>query len=223
MTEKTEILNCTELPGIIPVFPLPGALIFPGVSLPLNVFEPRYLAMVGDVLTDGRWIGVVQPLNALHHPIPNDVEIFGVGSLARLDTFENIDEERMLVNLIGITRFSIECELEGRNGYRLVKANYQSFEEDLTIDNGKLLDRKRLITAAESFFQHTTEEIDLSNATDITDTMLLNALCMASPLTVAEKQALLECKRIVERGELLSNLLEMASLSDEIALSSTKH
>ena len=212
-----------DLPKVVPLFPLPGALIFPGISLPLNIFEPRYLAMTSDALSGDRWIGIVQPLNVAPHPIPNDAEIFGVGSLAKLDSYENLDDDRMLITLKGIIRFQIVCEVQGKNGYRLAEANYQQFEGDLVIEDCKLLNRKRLISAAENYFQNLIQDIDLSTTTDINDTMLLNALCMASPFTIAEKQALLECKGTAERGELLSNLMEMTSMSDENILSSSKH
>jgi len=215
MTEEENIIKVGSLPDIVPVFPLPGALVFPGASLPLNIFEPRYLSMTNDSLAKGRWIGMVQPRDTMEHPVPDKVGIFEVGSLTRITSYENIDEKRVLITLTGITRFNIESELEPKKGYRIVKTNYGRFENDLQVSSDKLSDRGRLISAAESYFQRMIEEIDLSDTSEIDDASLLNALCMASPFTVAEKQALLECSGVAERGELLSSLMEMASLGDD--------
>ena len=97
MTEEENIIKVGSLPDIVPVFPLPGALVFPGASLPLNIFEPRYLSMTNDSLAKGRWIGMVQPRDTMEHPVPDKVGIFEVGSLTRITSYENIDEKRVLV------------------------------------------------------------------------------------------------------------------------------
>ena len=198
-----------DLPARIPVFPLDGALILPRAILPLNIFEPRYLNMVDDMLAGHRLLGMVQtrPGGDDGHPA-----LQGVGCVGRLSGFQETPDGRYLINLTGICRFEIVDEIDNGGPYRECTVDYDRFAGDLApetladgFDRGALLQRLR----------HYLEEQNMVAEWDSVDAAppetLINSLCMVCPFDPIEKQALLEAQTVEERHDALLSLLEMGS------------
>jgi len=200
-----------DLPREIAIFPLPGALLLPGGRLPLNVFEPRYLAMVEDSLAQGRMFGMVQADPGLPR-IGADLQIYKVGCLGRVSSFAETEDGRMLVTLTGLIRYRVAEEVEGRHGYRRVRADYAGYEADLEIGGpAPRFDRAALLDALRAYFRTRGIEANWDAVEQTGDAMLVTTLCMVCPFDVREKQALLEAPCTVERAGMLIALMQMGS------------
>jgi Lon protease-like protein len=200
-----------ELPEEFPVFPLGGALLLPGGRLPLNIFEPRYLAMVDDALGQGRYFGMVQPDKRLSHG-ETGPGLFRTGCLGRISSFEEMDDGRYLITLHGVIRFTIAEEIEMRRGYRQVRAGLAGFAADLRVAEEVLpFPRQFLLDALGRYFAAAGIEANWEAIGQMTDSALVTSLCMACPFSNEEKQALLEAKEQVQRAEALRALLEIDS------------
>ena len=194
-----------DLPQVIPVFPLAGALLLPRGQLPLHIFEPRYLAMVDDALRYNRVIGMVQPTDT-KASIPS---LYKVG---RLTSWNETDDGRYMIALTGLSRFHVAEELETATPYRQVKADYTSFAADLVpVDDESVVDRKRLAASIKAFFKHREMENFWPSIEHFPSEMLINSLAMICPFPSAEKQALLEAPSLAERAHLLTALIEMTT------------
>ena len=203
-----------DLPAEIAVFPLPGALLLPGGRLPLNIFEPRYLAMVQDSLATGRMFVMIQPDQAA--PRGEDGSgLFRIGCLGRLTSFAETDDGRLLITLTGVIRFRVAEELPLRRGYRRVRADYAGFEGDLdAADSPVAIDRAALIGALRPFFRLRGIEANWDAVEQTSDSMLVLTLAMICPFEVQEKQALLEAATPDARAEMLVALLQMGAHAD---------
>jgi len=199
-----------DLPETIPVFPLPGALLLPHGSLPLNIFEPRYLNLTADALGQGRMMGMVQPVHAEPDPVSDTAELYRTGCLGRITSFAETDDGRFLITLTGVSRFRIAGELESVRGYRRVAVRYDAFADDLQEDTGATADRQRLLDAVRAYFRLQGIDTDWAAIKEAPDGALVTSLAMTCPFEPREKQALLECRGLIERGELLTTLMEMA-------------
>ena len=199
-----------DLPETIPVFPLPGALLLPHGHLPLNIFEPRYLNLTADALGQGRMMGMVQPVHAEPDPVSDTAELYRTGCLGRITSFAETDDGRFLITLTGVSRFRIVDELESVRGYRRVAARYDAFAHDLQEDAGATADRQRLLDAVRAYFQVQGIDTDWAAIKEAPDGALVTSLAMTCPFEPREKQALLECPGLIERGEFLTTLMEMA-------------
>jgi Lon protease-like protein len=200
----------SDLQSVIPVFPLPGALLLPRGQLPLNIFEPRYLAMVDDSLRDGhRLIGMIQPDPA--HPGPEDKpELFKVGCVGRITQIAESGDGRYLLQLTGIARFRVEEELKVATAYRQCRVTYVPFADDFTARKGEeQVDRKALLEALSAFLKANNLKTDWEGIESAPNEALVNALAMMSPYGVAEKQALLEAQDLKSRAEVLIAVTEM--------------
>src|SRR5579884_460576 len=182
-----------DLPGTIPVFPLPGALLLPRGQMPLNIFEPRYLAMIDDALRSGhRLIGMIQPDPAHPSADENKPNLFQVGCVGRLTQFAESGDGRYLIQLTGIARFRIESELVVDTPYRQCKVTYQPFVGDFTARKGEEeVDRKALLRALSAFLKARSLKADWEGIENAPNEALVNALAMMSPYDTAEKQAML--------------------------------
>ena len=201
-----------DLPEQFPVFPLGGALLLPGGHLPLNIFEPRYLAMVEDALGQGRYFGMVQPDKRLARG-ETGPGLYRIGCLGRITSFAETDDNRYLITLTGIIRFTIAEEIEMVRGYRRVAAGLAGFAADLRPAAGPLpFPRQYLLDALRRYFATAGAEANWDAIADMPDTSLVTSLCMACPFTVEEKQALLEAWDFNARAEALRALLEIDSL-----------
>jgi uncharacterized protein len=201
-----------ELPAILPIFPLTGVLLLPSGRLPLNIFEPRYLAMTRDALAGDRIIGMIQPteLERPGHP----PALYGVGCAGRIIAFSETDDGRYLVTLAGLLRFGIRHELEPNpDGYRRAEPDYAPFAADLEGEDVPELDRPRLMRALKGFFQRQGISGDWDAIDKTSDRLLLISLAMVCPFHPEEKQALLEAPSATERARILTALLEMSVLA----------
>jgi Lon protease-like protein len=205
-----------DLPIEVAVFPLPGALLLPQGRLPLNIFEPRYLAMVEDSLAaTGRMFGMVQPEPGAPRG-PTGPGIYRVGCLGRLSSFAETEDGRFLITLTGVIRFAVAEELPMRRGYRRVRADYAPYLADLEVedDDGPpppVLDRAALLAALRAYFRANGIEANWEAVEKTADAMLVTTLSMVCPFEVAEKQALLEAPDACERGRMLIALMQMGA------------
>ena len=194
----------SDLPNIIPVFPLPGALLLPRGQMPLNIFEPRYVVMIDDALRSGlRLIGMIQPDPA--HPGPEDKPtLFKIGCVGRITQLAETGDGRYLLQLTGIARFRIEEEIEAPTAYRQCKVSYSPFKLDFTARLGEeAVDRKSLLQALSAFLKANNLKTDWDGIENAPNEALVNALAMMSPYGPAEKQALLEAPDLKTRAEIL--------------------
>ena len=213
----------TALPDSLAVFPLDGALLLPRGRLPLNIFEPRYLNMIEDALAGSRLMGMVQPREDASHPFPDGTPVFDVGCLGKITSFSETDDGRYMITLTGISRFSIRKELDLVRGYRCFAVDYSDFAADLEEDSGRLEDRDRLLTAVRDYFQATGMEADWDSMEAVPDETLVTALAMVCPREARDKQALLECAGVPERGAFLTDLLEFHSRTGDGESSMPRH
>jgi Lon protease-like protein len=199
------------VPAVIPVFPLPGALLLPRGQMPLNIFEPRYLAMVDDALRSGdRLIGMIQPDPAHPGADPDKPQLFHVGCVGRMTQFAESGDGRYLIQLTGVTRFRIAQELSVTTPYRQCRVTYQPFVDDFTPRLGEdAVDRKALLRALTAFLKANNLKADWEGIENAPNEALVNALAMMSPYDVAEKQAMLEAPDLKTRAEILVAVTEI--------------
>ena len=182
-----------DLPETIPVFPLPGALLLPRGQMPLNIFEPRYLAMIDDCLRDGhRLIGMIQPDSA--RPGPDDKpNLYKIGCAGRITQFAETGDGRYLLQLTGVARFRIEEELSVATAYRQCRVSFALFKADFVARKGEeAVDREHLLEALQAFLKANNLKADWQGIESAPNEALVNALSMMSSYGPAEKQALLE-------------------------------
>jgi hypothetical protein len=199
------------VPAVIPVFPLPGALLLPRGQMPLNIFEPRYLAMIDDALRSGdRLIGMIQPDPTRPGADPDKPHLFQVGCVGRMTQFAESGDGRYLIQLTGVARFRIAEELSVATPYRQCRVTYQPFVDDFTPRMGEdEVDRKALLRALTSFLKSNNLKADWEGIENAPNEALVNALAMMSPYDAAEKQALLEAPNLKTRAEILVAVTEI--------------
>jgi len=197
-----------DLPAVILVFPLDGALLLPHGQLPLNIFEPRYLNMVDDALAGERMIAMIQTAAGLGERGPN---LARIGCLGRLTSFTETVDERYLITLTGVCRFAVAAELETATPYRQVRPDYAPFESDLHPASGEEgFDRLRFLAALKAFLDRRGLAMDDWEAPKTAPAEnLVNGLAMMLPFSAGEKQALLEAADLNERREALIALMEI--------------
>ena len=202
------MISSTDLPDTIPVFPLPGALLLLRSRLPLHLFEPRYLAMLDDVLkTSSRLIGMVQPYDA---PDGSD-KLHAIGCAGKLTAFSETEDGRYMITLSGASRFRIVQEVEGFTPYRRCNVSWQGFERDLgTCEKDAQFDRATFMVALNRFFEDQGLSTDWDSLSDADDELLINSLSMLCPFEPEDKQALLEAPSLANRRETLTTLIEFA-------------
>ena len=211
MPMNTAYRGPEAVPDVIPVFPLPGALLLPRGQMPLNIFEPRYLAMIDDALRSGdRLIGMIQPDPAHPGADPDKPHLFQVGCVGRMTQFAESGDGRYLIQLTGVARFRIAEELSVTTPYRQCKVTYQPFVDDFTPRMGEdEVDRKALLRALTSFLKANNLKADWEGIENAPNEALVNALAMMSPYDAAEKQAMLEAPDLKTRAEILVAVTEI--------------
>ncbi|MFJ6025476.1 LON peptidase substrate-binding domain-containing protein [Brevundimonas sp. NPDC092305] len=207
-------IKAADLPQVIPVFPLPGAILLPRGQLPLNIFEPRYLNMIDDAMAGDRIIGMIQPSGG-----PSGLpRLSPIGCAGRITAFAETSDGRYLITLTGCARFRIKAELPSQTPYRQVRAEFAPFESDLTAprsqDEG--LDREGLFDALRAYLETRGLDLDWDTAEGAPPEALVNSLSMALPFEPAEKQALLEAPDLDARAAVLTALMRIdaADVSD---------
>ena len=203
-----------DLPDLIPVFPLPGALLLPRARLPLHIFEPRYLAMIEDCMkTKARLIGLVQ-LRAV--PVKDgqaksDPRLAAIGCAGRLTAFSETEDGRYMITLSGISRFRLRDEQQGFTPYRRFAVDWSTFGRDLgdeEQDDG--FDRDAFLVTLGKFFSVHQLGTDWSSLKQADTEMLINSLSMLCPFSPEDKQALLEAPSLTTRRETLTALMTFA-------------
>jgi Lon protease-like protein len=201
------------LPRTLPIFPLPGVLLLPGGELPLNIFEPRYLAMTRDAMKGARLIGMVQPIQPRSRSAKP--KTYRAGCVGRIAACVQTPDNRFRVTLAGIARFMIVEELPVATLYRQVLVSYGRFRDDLATGDVDTIDRGRMIRALRDFLHKSGITTEWPLIERLPGPALVNTLSMAIPFAPNEKQALLEAPNIAERARVLTALFEMAVRESE--------
>ena len=190
------------LPKKISIFPLRGAVFFPKTNLPLNIFEDRYLKMVEDALKNDGHIGMIQSKEL-------GGDVFRVGCLGKIDKHERTADGRILINLKGLTRFSINDEIENNKKYREFNVNYEEFSGDMMFGENEIKKDllKKLTEDSTKFFNQQGMLINWQEFSRLKNFQQIFTLAMISPFSVAEKQKLLECPNLNEVAEVLHEMI----------------
>lgn len=197
-----------DLPRELPVFPLPQAILLPRARLPLNIFEPRYLAMVDAAMSGDRLIGMIQPATLEHDNEPPALS--RVGGAGRIIGYQETDDGRYLITLAGVARFAIRRETTSVTPYRTVEADWSNYAADLWAPQGEpAIDRTPLLAALKAYLLRNGFGVDWTSVSDAPIEALINSLCADCPFTNAEKQALVEAQTLEDRCEVLTTLLTM--------------
>ncbi len=204
--------SLSDLPDTIPVFPLSGVLLFPRWSLPLNIFEPRYLNMIDDAMSGNRIIGMIQSNND-DRVAPS---LVATGCAGRITSYSETDDGRYLISLTGICRFKVATELSIETPYRQVRADWAPYEHDLIAPPEKNLpERLMLINSLKRYTQINSMEVDWEAVEHAPMETLINALCAGCPFGTVEKQALIEAETLTDRAITLITLLDMDVPGDD--------
>jgi len=204
MASNVKYHGPAELPDTLPVFPLTGALLLPRGSLPLNIFEPRYLAMIDDALKGARLIGMIQP----DETAPG--ALYSVGCVGRITQFQETGDGRYLIGLTGIARFRVLEELTVMTPYRQCRVSCDDFRVDFEPNAGADVDRDALLKTLAEYLRANRIEADWAGIREAPIEALVNGLSMMSPYGPKEKQALLEAADLKSRAELLIAVTEFA-------------
>lgn len=198
-----------DCPDVIPVFPLSGALLLPRGQMPLNIFEPRYLAMIDAALKGGRMIGMVQP-DPDHDTGARVPELAKVGCLGRITQFAEVGDNRYMITLTGVARFQIAEEISAVTPFRQCRVDYESFLSDFSEKTGEdQVDRASLLKTLKDFVEANDLSIDWNGINSAGNEALVNALSMMAPFGAREKQALLEAEDLKTRADLLIAMTEI--------------
>ena len=202
-----------NLPKTIPVFPLSNFIIFPHTTVPLNIFEPRYIEMINDSMKTNKMIGLIQPKNNDDSSIP---WLHKIGCLGKITNFKDTSDGRYMIDLNGITRFEVTKEIKSSKPYRICETTYDNFELDLTSEKKKLKfsDLESIFKDLKLLFEKKGYIINWKSLEkqDLNET--INALAMASPFSLEEKQILLESKNLEARKDKISEILSTYSFDD---------
>lgn len=207
-------VRSSDLPQVIPVFPLPGVILLSRGQLPLNVYEPRYLNMVDDAMAGDRIVGMIQSIGLAGERPP----LMRVGCAGRITSFAETSDGRYLVTLTGISRFRIATEIQTKAPYRQVRADFAEYEHDLDgPDPYENFDRDHFLDVLRPYLGGRGLDIDWDTARAAPAEALINSLSMGLPFEPAEKQALIEARHLHERNAVLTALLQIdgAGHSDE--------
>ena len=187
-----------ELPNKIPVFPLSNFIIFPEITVPLNIFEPRYINMVDDSMKNSRMIGMIQPKKNSNVQNP---ELFDIGCLGKITSFNETDDGRYLIVLNGLTRFKIQKEIQNNKLYREFEVSFSDYKNDINIkkEEIKFSDLELIFKNLKSLFEKNGYSINWEELKKQSLNQTINTLAMASPFSIEEKQALLETENLILR------------------------
>ncbi len=202
-----------DLPAIIPIFPLQGALLLPKGQLPLNIFEPRYVAMTEDAIAGDRVIGMIQP-RVKEKVDPDDTpDIYTVGCLGKITSFNETPDGRYLISLAGLCRFQVARELPTLRGYRRVEADYAPFASDFVAAPEEKAARERLLGTLRRYLDARGLKADWNAIAETETEELVAVLAMLCPFGPSEKQALLEAEGPAGRRDTMISLFEMDAQS----------
>lgn len=199
-----------DFPNKIPVFPLSGVIYFPNTSLPLNIFEKRYLDLVEDCMKTDKFMGMVQS-------IKGDEQLYDVGCLGKIENFKKTQDGRVLVNLSGLSRFEIINEISNSKLYREFEVRYKKFDSDLITNAGDNINTKEmqvLFEKAKIFFRKSGLLLNWKELERLPHNQQIDTLAMISPVSNEEKQKLLETITPLSKIKILSEIIEFYLLGD---------
>ena len=202
-----------DLPNIISIFPLSNAIFFPRTILPLNIFEDRYLQLVDDCMKGNRMFGMVQPRNRTDL----SPEVYNVGCLGKIISFNETSDKRFIISLAGLTRFRIKKELKKEKLYRSFEVDYSEFLNDLEIkkDESFILEKKNLLKIIQFFFEKINYPVKYNELSKLDLDELISNVSMISPFSIEEKQKLIETKKIDNKIKILSEIINSNLLDYE--------
>ena len=197
-----------NLPDELRVFPLSNFIFFPKTSAPLNIFEPRYIQMIDESIKSNRMIGMIQPKGLTN---PKKTELFKVGCLGKISSFNETDDGRYIVVLSGITRFNIVEEIKNAKLFREFKINYKGFEKDIDYQEESInfSDVNLIFNDLKNIFEKQGYIINWNELKKQSLNQTINTLSMASPFSKEEKQMLLEAKDLVSRKKKLEQIIKL--------------
>tara|TARA_Y100000590_G_scaffold415486_1_gene513284 strand:- start:537 stop:1163 length:627 start_codon:yes stop_codon:yes gene_type:complete len=197
-----------KLPNTIPIFPLSSAIFFPKTILPLNIFETRYIQLVNDCMKNNRLFGMVQPKSK-----KNLNEVYRVGCLGKIVSFNETNDKRFIITLSGIIRFRIEEEVKSEKLYREFKVNYSDFLKDLDDDQSIKVPNKDIIKKIKEFFNRNDYLIEFNELEKLNFDQMISTICMISPFSVEEKQKLIETVKIEDKISALEKIINFNLLA----------
>ena len=202
-----------DLPNIISIFPLSNAIFFPRTILPLNIFEDCYLQLVDDCMKGNRMFGMVQPRNRTDL----SPEVYNVGCLGKIISFNETLDKRFIISLAGLTRFRIKKELKKEKLYRSFEVDYSEFLNDLEIkkDESFILEKKNLLKIIQFFFKKINYPVKYNELSKLDLDELISNVSMISPFSIEEKQKLIETKKIDNKIKILSEIINSNLLDYE--------
>ena len=208
-------MSSSELPNIIPVFTLSNFIIFPKTAVPLNIFEPRYIEMVNDSMKSNKLIGMIQPKKSkdVDNLVP---ELHDIGCLGKIVSFRETEDKRFLIELRGLIRFEVLTEIHSGKNYRECEVKYNDFENDLLDkkEDLKFSDLELIFKDLKNLFEKRGFIINWKALEKQSLDETINALAMASPFSLEEKQILLEAKDLQQRKTKISEILTTYSFDD---------
>ena len=193
-----------KFPKLIPIFPLSGVIYFPKTNLPLNIFEPRYLDLVNDSYYNNKLMGMVQEKK-------NSNEVYRIGCLGKISDLHETGDGRVIINLVGVTRFEIIKEIDNKKRYREFEVSYDNFDVDLVSHDETLIEQERLKLfkdKAKLFFKKNGLLLNWKEFEKLDQSQQINTLAMIAPVSNEEKQKLLETKTIIDKTKLMSEIIE---------------
>ncbi len=207
-----------DLPPTIALFPLRGAILLPRFTLPLNIFEPRYLAMFEHVISTSRVLGIIQPLATAgeeESPADGAAPLKQIGCAGRVTAYQELDDGRLAISLTGVARFRTVSERSTGDPYRSFDVSYEGFAGDLQVGRGEdEVDRKRLLPVLKNYLEARDLQADWTAIENASTELLINVLSIISPFGPEEKQALLEAADLAQRAEILKTLATMELAAD---------
>jgi len=205
-----------ELPPVIPVFPLTGALLLPKGHLPLHIFEPRYLEMINFARENNGLIGMVQPHQHTNETITTGApDLYRTGCVGMISDFDETPDGRYMIMLTGLSRYDIQSEMDNIYDFRMVQVSYDRFGQDCGDDLAGFQDcRERLMVTLKDYLAQQGATMDLKGFDNAGDEELVNVLAMICPFSASEKQALLEALTLTERLELMIKLMQFSLSGD---------
>ena len=191
-----------KLPNTIPIFPLEGIIYFPRTNLPLNIFEPRYLALIDDSAKSNKYMGMIQTKK-------NSSEVYSVGCLGKITENKKTKDGRVLINLMGVSRFEIKAEINRGKSYREFEVSYDKFKEDLDEGQAKKIDKiKELSEKTKIFFKKNGLLLNWKEFEKLDQNQRTNTLAMIAPISNEEKQTILESVNTETKTKILSEIIE---------------
>ncbi len=221
MTRLAQYRTISDLPDELPVFPLRGTILLPRATLPLNVFEPRYLAMLDHVISGSRMLGIIQPKatdQTEESPKDDAIPLKNVGCAGRVTSYQELDDGRLVISIAGVARFRTATETTAITPFRLFKADYTEFALDLKpVDDDEGVDRPKFLEVLRGYLDAKQLNADWQAIENAPTEFLINSLSVISPFGPEEKQALLEAANLKQRAEVLATLAMMDLASDDRA------